>query len=53
LEWFTQKSGVRIIGIEGPGRSIVSPLPDENLLEGEAVIAVGNTEQIKRFIRLL
>ena len=53
LEWFTQKSGVRIIGIEGPGRSIVSPRPDETLLEGEAVIAVGNTEQIKRFIRLL
>jgi Trk K+ transport system NAD-binding subunit len=53
LEWFTQKSGVRIIGIEGPGRSIVSPRPVETLLEGEAVIAVGNTEQIKRFIRLL
>ena len=53
LEWFIKKSGVRIIGIEGPGRSIVSPRPDEILLEGDAVIAVGNTEQIKRFIRLL
>ncbi len=53
LEWFIQKSGVRIIGIEGPGRSIVSPRPDEVLVEGDAVIAVGNTEQIKRFIRLL
>jgi Trk K+ transport system NAD-binding subunit len=53
LEWFTQKSGVRIIGIEGPDRSIVSPRPDETFLEGEAVIAVGNTEQIKRFVRLL
>jgi Trk K+ transport system NAD-binding subunit len=53
LEWFIRKSGVRIIGIEGPGRSIVSPRPDEVLMEGDAVIAVGNTEQIKRFIRLL
>jgi voltage-gated potassium channel len=53
LEWFIQKSGVRIIGIEGPGRTIVAPRPDEILMEGDAVIAVGNTEQIKRFIRLL
>jgi len=53
LEWFIRKSGVRIIGIEAPGRSIVSPRPDETILEGDAVIAVGNTEQIKRFIRLL
>jgi Trk K+ transport system NAD-binding subunit len=53
LQWFIQKSGVRIIGIEGPGRSIVSPRPDEVLMDGDAVIAVGNTEQIKRFIRLL
>jgi len=53
LEWFIRKSGVRIIGIEAPGRSIVSPRPDETILEGDAVIAVGNTEQVKRFIRLL
>jgi voltage-gated potassium channel len=53
LEWFIRKSGVRIIGIEAPGRSIVSPRPDEVLTEGDAVIAVGNTEQVKRFIRLL
>ena len=53
LEWFIRKSGVRIIGIEAPDRSIVSPRPDETLLEGDAVIAVGNTEQVKRFIRLL
>jgi len=52
LEWFIRKSGVRIIGVEGTGRSIVAPHPDEVLMEGDAVIAVGNTEQIKRFIRL-
>lgn len=45
--------GVRIIGIEGPGRSIVAPLQKEVLLTGEDVIAVGNTEQLKKFIHQL
>jgi voltage-gated potassium channel len=53
LDWFIRKTGVRIIGIEGANRSVVSPRSDEILNEGDAVIAVGNTEQIKKFIRLL
>ncbi len=53
LRWFIRKTGVRIIGIEGPDRSVVAPGPDEILTEGDAVIAVGNTEQLKKFIRLL
>jgi voltage-gated potassium channel len=53
LRWFIRKTGVRIIGIEGPDRSVVAPNPDEILTEGDAVIAVGNTEQLKKFIRLL
>jgi Trk K+ transport system NAD-binding subunit len=53
LRWFIRKTGVRIIGIEGPGRSVVAPCPEEILTEGDAVIAVGNTEQLKKFIRLL
>ena len=53
LRWFIRKTGVRIIGIEGPGRSVVAPGPEEILTEGDAVIAVGNTEQLKKFIRLL
>jgi len=53
LHWFIRKSGVRIIGIEGSRRSVVSPGPDEILMEGDDVIAVGTTEQIKKFIRLL
>lgn len=48
-----KKSGVRIIGIEGTGRSIVSPSPSERLHTGDAVIAVGTTEQLKKFIRQL
>jgi K+/H+ antiporter YhaU regulatory subunit KhtT len=50
---YHRKSGVRIIGIEGPGRSTVAPLPDEMLLKGDDVIAVGDTEQLKKFIHQL
>jgi Trk K+ transport system NAD-binding subunit len=53
VSWYVRKTGVRIIGIEKPDRSVVSPRPDEILTEGDAVIAVGNTEQLKKFIRLL
>jgi voltage-gated potassium channel len=53
LKWFIRKTGVRIIGIEGSGRSVVAPDHEEILTEGDAVIAVGNTEQLKKFIRLL
>jgi Trk K+ transport system NAD-binding subunit len=53
LRWYIRKTGVRIIGIEGPGRSVVAPGPEEVLAEGDALIAVGNTEQLKKFIRLL
>jgi len=48
-----RKTGVRIIGIESANRTIVLPDPDEILLEGDSVIAVGTTEQLKKFIRLL
>jgi len=53
LKWYIRKTGVRIIGIEGSGRSVVAPDHEEILTEGDAVIAVGNTEQLKKFIRLL
>jgi Trk K+ transport system NAD-binding subunit len=50
---FCRKTGVRIIGIEGTHRSIVSPDSKEILTEGEDIIAIGNNEQLKKFIRLL
>ncbi len=50
---FCRKTGVRIIGIEGPHRCVVSPDPKEIPAEGEEVIAIGNNEQLKKFIRLL
>jgi Trk K+ transport system NAD-binding subunit len=53
VSWFIRKTGVRIIGIEKPGSSVVAPGPDEILTEGDAVVAVGNIEQLKKFIRLL
>jgi K+/H+ antiporter YhaU regulatory subunit KhtT len=50
---YFRKTGVRIIGIESPDRSIVAPSPDEILLSGDDVVAVGDTEQLKKFIRQL
>jgi voltage-gated potassium channel len=51
--WYFRKTGVRIIGIESPERSIVAPSPDEVLLFSDDIVAVGNTEQLKKFIRQL
>jgi len=48
----TAKSGVRFLGIERPAEVIVSPHDTEELHEGDAVIVAGNTEQLKKFIRL-
>ena len=48
---YLRKTGVRILGIEGPGHSVVAPTLGEVLLAGDKVIAVGNTEQLKKFIR--
>jgi voltage-gated potassium channel len=53
IAYYCQKTGVRIIGIEGPHRCIVSPDSKEILAQGEDVFAVGNNEQLKKFIRLL
>ena len=53
ISYFCRKTGVRIIGIEGPDRSIVAPNSREVVTEGEDVIAIGNTKQLKKFIHLL
>jgi voltage-gated potassium channel len=53
VNWYFRRTGVRIIGIEGTDRSIVAPNPEEMLLNGDDVIAVGDTEQLKKFIRQL
>jgi len=45
-------SGVRFLGIEAPERVIVAPKKTEALREGDSVIVAGNTEQLKKFIRL-
>ena len=51
--WIKSKSGVRIIGIESADRSIVAPDDRELLREGDAVIAIGETERLKRLIHLI
>jgi K+/H+ antiporter YhaU regulatory subunit KhtT len=53
IAYFCRKTGVRIIGIEGPDRSIVAPNSREIVTEGEDVIAIGNNKQLKKFIHLL
>lgn len=53
LKWFTRKTRVRIIGIESQSRSIIAPDAEEIILEGDALIAVGDTEQLKKFIHLV
>jgi len=53
VERYFHRSGVRIIGIESPNRCIVAPRPEEVLMTGDDVIAVGDTEQLKKFIRQL
>ncbi len=51
--WLQRRTGVRIIGIESADRSVVAPDDNERLKEGDAVIARGETEQLKRFINRL
>jgi len=53
VEWYGKKTGARIIGIEKATRTVVLPDTGEILLEGDAVIAVGTTEQLKKFIHLI
>jgi Trk K+ transport system NAD-binding subunit len=54
IGWFMRKApGIRIIGIESMSRTVVAPSREEVLRKGDSVIAVGNTEQLKRFVRLL
>jgi Trk K+ transport system NAD-binding subunit len=47
------RTGVRIVGLEGPGRSVVRPGPGEPIHEGDSVIAVGGNEGLRRLIHSL
>jgi Trk K+ transport system NAD-binding subunit len=54
VRWYSQKApGIRIIGIESVSRTIVAPQPEEVLQRDDSIIAVGTTEQLKKFISLL
>ena len=48
-----RRTGVRIVGIEGPGRSVVRPGPEEPINEGDSVIAVGLNEALKKLIHFI
>jgi voltage-gated potassium channel len=45
------KAGARIVGIEDNKRSRIRPSPEEEILPGDAVVAVGEPPALKRFIR--
>jgi Trk K+ transport system NAD-binding subunit len=47
------RTGVRIVGIEGPGRSVVRPGHGEPVNEGDSVIAVGGNEDLKKLIHII
>lgn len=53
VSWLEQKSGVRVLGIEGSNRSQVHPNGDEPLLEGDKVILMGEVKMLKRCIQLM
>jgi Trk K+ transport system NAD-binding subunit len=53
VAWYTRKTGVRIIGIERTSRPIVMPESSVVLAHGDAIIAVGTSEQLKKFTHLL
>ncbi|MDD1664461.1 MAG: NAD-binding protein [Methanomicrobiales archaeon] len=48
-----RRTGVRIVGIEGPGRSVVRPGPEEPINEGDSIIAVGLNEALKKLIHFI
>ena len=53
VSWYTRKTGARIIGIERESVSVVMPEKTEVIGRGDAVIAVGDSEQLKKFTHLL
>ena len=48
-----KRTGIRIVGIEGPGRSLVRPAAGEPVNEGDSVIAVGLNEDLKALIHFI
>ncbi|WP_298667647.1 TrkA family potassium uptake protein [uncultured Methanofollis sp.] len=46
-----RQCGVRIAGIEGGGRVVVAPEGTEKIRPGDAIIAVGNADALRRFIK--
>ncbi|MFA4878006.1 MAG: NAD-binding protein [Methanoregula sp.] len=48
--WLNRKSGARIIGIESVSRLIVAPGSDEVTEKDDILIAVGTSDQLKKFL---
>jgi Trk K+ transport system NAD-binding subunit len=48
-----KKSGVRVLGIEGKARTVVAPVENEVIVPNDAVIAVGDAVQLKKFLHII
>jgi voltage-gated potassium channel len=48
-----RRTGVRIVGIEGAGRSVVMPGPGEPVHDGDSVIAVGGNAELRKLIHFI
>jgi hypothetical protein len=53
VAWYTRKTSARIIGLERASGPVVMPCGTEEILFGDAVIAVGSSEQLKKLTHLL
>ena len=52
VQWIEENTGARILGIEGQGRAVTRPGPAEQVQEGDTMVALGDLNQLKKFIRL-
>jgi voltage-gated potassium channel len=50
IGWLERKAHVTVVGIEGRARSVVKPGPDDELVVGDGLIAVGHSPDLKRLI---
>ena len=44
---------VRILAVEGPGKSLIMPKPESRIEKGDSVIALGDFLLLKKLIKIL
>jgi len=51
--WLERRTGARVLGIEGPSRSVIRPGHEVVIEEGDAVIAMGDADTLRKLIHLI